>query len=1434
MSELTRWQSIRKFHERRRSSSGLDSAGGGAAAAASSAGGGGRDHASAGARSGAHASSSSTSATEDNENDVSKFRYILIRGAGGDAGSPSSSFAGGRADGDAPGLTRSLSASVMPLNASSDGIGGLGQPQSAVLSLFRGFSQSSFAHNSIRTTKYTLLTFLPKSLFEQFRRLANMYFLSAAALSTTEMSPISPVLTVTPLAFVLTVSIVKEAIEDNRRRSQDNDINNRTTLVLRDGGFVRVRWSAVRVGDIVKVQKNENIPADLVFLASEKNDGTCYVETANLDGETNLKLRSCVRASADPDGAAGRAGAASTSSSPGSGGGGGGGGQGIPHSSSAGNIALDPNFSEESILSSEFLGRVQCEKPNTSLYTFIGNLYCRYDKYDLTPTEILLRGCRLRNTEYVIGGVIFTGMETKMMMNSGDARSKRSKLEKNMDKLILFMFAVLLSSSLLCAFFVALWTHELSSNMWYLDPANIDYQFNADNIFYVGISNFVTNYILYGYYIPISLYITIELIKIATLLLINFDARLVDRDSGIASCARTSNLHEELGQVHTILTDKTGTLTANRMEFFMCSINGIAYGSTDASAADGGGGATPAAPAVTKSTGMAIGRNTVAERPAAEGTDRASAAPYRDPSPAPPARQGRRGVFNLRDDRLCGMNWRAQGDPERIAMFFRCLALCHTAVPTEGGGSGAGGEIQYECESPDENALVTAAKEMGIVCHSRTPGSITVREAPIGGGGAVDVEYTILHVLGFSSDRKRMSVIVKDGRSGGILLFCKGADSVIFKRTARRRRDERRGGDGEEGAEDPMEAATRRHLSRFAELGLRTLCIAYKRVPEDDFLAWQKMYKKAKMSLNKRAEQVEATADMMERDLTLLGASAIEDRLQEGVPETIHSLREAGINIWMLTGDKLETAINIGHSCRLLSAGQRLSTVQIRDADGAGAKGSEAYRASKRDVYEQLTAVRAAIAEAPGREHGLVIEGEALGVAMSGASVAEEGHGAAEARRVALGDIFEEVATSSKTVICCRVSPLQKALVTRMVQADGNKVTLAVGDGANDVGMIQAADIGVGINGLEGMQAVLASDVSIPQFRFLSRLLLVHGRWCYKRLATTINLFFYKNVILGITLFIQCLFCFATGQTMYNTVYLSMYSVIFTSLQPLVYGLLEQDVPDFVSVRFPGLYRDGQRDAFFNLYVTGGWLLNGLYQGIVVAMVTILAEHYGVDSSSGQAHGMYTVGLTMFNSVLWCVSLQWCLIIEYWTFLHHLAIWGSIFLWYLFCVVFSEVFPPEWSTNMNKLYFYLARGSMLNLVSPLAVAIAILPFAFIRQLRRRLRPRDVEIIQEAQLHRREHHRGGDAAAAGHGDALFSPRGTAAGHREDDDDEVGCCGLGAARSDGGRGSPTTSLGGAGKAGAAARSTSSGNKVMPMMALSPMFEKAEDGPISYIRN
>ncbi|KAH9560317.1 hypothetical protein CY35_06G099300 [Sphagnum magellanicum] len=855
---------------------------------------------------------------------------------------------------------------------------------------------SKFKGNSISTTKYNILTFFPKGLFEQFRRVANLYFLMIAILSTTPVSPVQPVTNVGPLVLVLAVSLIKEAFEDRKRFLNDRVINASLIDVLQGRSWIKTPWSQLAVGDIVKVNQDQYFPADILFLASTNADGISYIETSNLDGETNLKIRKALERTWD-------------------------------------------YIDEEKV--ADIKGVIECEHPNNSLYTFVGNLYIGKQTIPITPNQILLRGCSLRNTDAIVGAVVFTGHETKVMMNAMDVPSKRSTLERKLDKLILLLFCILFSLCLVGAIGSGAF---ISIQYWYLGLTlpSIEEQYDPRNRFLVAILSFFTLVTLYANIIPISLYVSIEMIKfIQSNQFINNDLHMFHKDSGTPALARTSNLNEELGQIEYIFSDKTGTLTRNLMEFFKCSIAGVMYGT----------GITEIQRAAAHRTGLRL-----EETPQAEDAIKEKG-------------------FNFVDKRLMSGRWRYEPNPEVCKEFFRCLAVCHTVL-TE--GEETPDKIVYQAASPDEAALVTAAKNFGFFFYARSPTAVRVREAHVEKlGQVVDVEYEILNVLEFNSTRKRQSVICRypDGR---LVLYCKGADIVIYERMA-------------DAELNLYKEVTRDHLEKFGVDGLRTLCLAYRELDAQLYEAWNEKFIQAKSALRDREKKLDEVGELIEKELILLGCTAIEDKIQEGVPTCIETLSRAGIKIWVLTGDKMETAINIGYACSLLSNDMKQFILNsdvktIRDVEDRGDP-LETSRVLEDWVAKHLQDfVNEAEQGASEMDLALIIDGRCLMYALDPKK---------------LRKTFLKLSMMCKAVVCCRVSPLQKAQVTTLIKDDAKKITLSIGDGANDVSMIQAAHIGVGISGQEGMQAVMASDFAIAQFRFLTDLLLVHGRWSYIRIT---------------------------------------------------------------------------------------------------------------------------------------------------------------------------------------------------------------------------------------------------------------------------------------------------------------------------------------------
>ncbi|CAH0561274.1 unnamed protein product [Brassicogethes aeneus] len=966
---------------------------------------------------------------------------------------------------------------------------------------------TKFVNNRISTAKYSVIRFIPLFLFEQFRRWANVFFLMIALLQQIpDVSPTGRYTTLVPLIFILSVSAIKEIIEDIKRHRADDETNHRLVEVLRGNAWIDVKWKDVIVGDIVKVVNNKFFPADLVLLSSSEPQGMCFIETANLDGETNLKIR-----------------------------------QALPTTAA----------STKTEHLKEMTGTIECEPPNRHLYEFNGVLKLTDKTTEpLGPDQLLLRGAMLRNTSWVFGFVIYTGHETKLMRNSTKAPLKRSSVDKLANIQIILLFGVLLVMCFISAIFNTLWMSERAKKDWY-----IGFQGSGTEHFMYTLLTFL---ILYNNLIPISLQVTLEVVRFIQAIFINTDIEMYHAETDTPACARTSNLNEELGQVKYIFSDKTGTLTRNVMEFKRCAIGNEIYPITE----------------------------------------------------------------NVEDSLMVQHLREGHVNSSSIRDLLVLLSVCHTVIPEKS----PDGEVIYHAASPDERALVYGASKYGYVFESRTPDYVEIDAL------GVKEKYKILSVLEFTSARKRMSVIVRDPQ-GKIRLFCKGADSIIYERLESASRAEN--GD-----------ILLQHLEGFATEGLRTLCCAVADLKEDRYNEWKALYHKASISLQHREEKIEEAASQIEQNLKLIGATAIEDKLQEGVPETIAALLKADINIWVLTGDKQETAINIGYSCRLISHGMQLL---ILNEDGLD-KTREAISRHCIDLGENL--------EKP-NDLGLVIDGKTLTYALS-----------CELRKD-----FLRLCISCKVVICCRVSPIQKAEVVEYVTKYTKTVTLAIGDGANDVAMIQKAHVGVGISGAEGLQAACASDYSIAQFRFLLKLLLVHGAWNYSRMCKLILYSFYKNICLYVIELWFAIYSGWSGQVLFERWSIGLYNVLFTALPPFAMGLFDRDCNAQQMLDNPHLYKPSQSGQMFNIKVFWLWVINGMVHAAVLFWLTLYMADHDIMWMSGFEGGYLVFGNCVYTYVVVTVCLKAALVMNTWTWLTHCAIWGSIVMWFIFIIIYSFFWP---------------------------------------------------------------------------------------------------------------------------------------------------------------
>ncbi|XP_046552031.1 phospholipid-transporting ATPase ID-like [Haliotis rubra] len=1038
-------------------------------------------------------------------------------------------------------------------------------------------AQFEYANNYISTSKYNVLTFLPKNLFEQFQRLANAYFLGLLIMQVMPVvSSLTPLTTVIPLVVVLIVTAIKDAVDDFKRHRSDAQVNNRKSDVLRDGTIVSARWHTVVVGDIIRLKNNDFVAADLLLLSSSEPNSLCYIETAELDGETNLKVK-----------------------------------QALPETAVIG---------DDHAKMAEFNADIISEAPNIRLSKFEGKLTWKGESYSLDNDKVVLRGCVLRNTQWCYGLVIFAGHDSKLMMNSGKTVFKRTHIDRLMNILIVGIFLFLLTMCLVTTVACGVWESVVGFDFQFYLPwesfVNTSKERGSATI---AVLVFLSYLIILNTVVPISLYVSVEIIRLVNSLWINWDVKMYFDKKDTPAKARTTTLNEELGQIEYIFSDKTGTLTQNIMTFNKASIGAKSYGDP----LDDEGNPQDITERTPK---VDFSENEYAEK-----------------------------SFEFYDQRLLE---HTKGGNHQVEEFFRLLSLCHTVMPE----TKENGNLEYQAQSPDEGALVSAARNFGYVFKSRTPNTITIEVQ-----GKQEV-YDLLCILDFNNVRKRMSVIVK--KDGVITLYCKGADSVIFERLDRSCAE--------------LKEITSHHLNEFAQIGLRSLL---KTVIDENSLClhveWRKRYHEASTTLENRDDKMDAVFEEIEQNLILIGASAIEDKLQDGVPETIANLALAGIKIWVLTGDKQETAINIGYSCRLLT--EEMEEPFIIDADSY-----EEVEAQLRKALEDIDKMKS------GKPHDGVIFANGQGAVYNGANgnvaisdeygefaVVINGHSLAYALKPELERLLLDLGSSCKAVICCRVTPLQKALVVDLVKKHKKSVTLAIGDGANDVSMIKMAHIGVGISGQEGMQAVLASDFSMAQFRYLERLLLVHGRWSYLRMCKFLRYFFYKNFAFTLCHFWYAFFCGFSAQTLYDPYFISLYNLFYTSLPILVLGIFDQDVNEDYSIRYPKLYAPGLKDALFNKKTFMYSTLEGIITSLVLFFIPYGAFNFAIGPDGKTEVDQQSFGCVVSSILVVAVNVRCALDTSYWTGFNHFVVWGSIIYYFCFILAF-------YSEGINYLYVGVA------------------------------------------------------------------------------------------------------------------------------------------------
>lgn len=423
-------------------------------------------------------------------------------------------------------------------------------------------------------------------------------------------------------------------------------------------------------------------------------------------------------------------------------------------------------------------------------------------------------------------------------------------------------------------------------------------------------------------------------------------------------------------------------------------------------------------------------------------------------------------------------------------MFFRFLnsiLVCHAVFPEVD----KLGHRKLDSISPDELSFIDFAEAIGFTLIERNDKSVAY-STPSG----KEYRFKILNVFPFTSSRKRMGLIVEFEEK--IYYFLKGADSIMIPFL----KMESRSKAGEDTA-------------LLSSSGLRTLVFSQIEIKKEDYDKFVEDYKEASSSLTERKKKMEQVITHLEGDMDFVGITGVFDLLQDDVKESIENLRHAGIKVWMLTGDKMETAKNISVTTGLYNPSDTLYVLKdILDKDQMKKK--------LNDLIQKIH---------PPQRAFLLIDGMSLALATRHGNL----------------PFFLELANKLTSVCCCRCAPSQKREITKAVKSSGKRV-LGIGDGGNDVGMIEEAHIGVGIAGKEGKQAALASDYSIGEFKVVVKLLLFHGRLIYKTTSEMSKFIMHRGIIIATMQFCFCVLFFLIDIPLFNGILMFGYSTLFTNL----------------------------------------------------------------------------------------------------------------------------------------------------------------------------------------------------------------------------------------------------------------------------------------------